>query len=292
MITESQWTNRLSLSPHTNMRKVIDVSAFESEQLESFLRASPANRAVLTDYAGLETFQRNGPQYIQRAFSMLKAYDNQVVVLNPTAHNSRLRPKRKGIESRLIDERSTKGFRTFVQHLEELISSRDSRALEQLEAKRRKAVAQMDRLLADVTKLNHPRDGILAIGLNYPPELLDAIRARRPLPPDFHETAASHVLQITRATMDKLFPGVKLAVEDVFYSFPFRFNLAMYSMNFFWTATGDVTTAPAKKVRNDATDMTYVAYATFFDGIITDDSKLAAAYNLTKGFLRTVFRVE
>jgi len=67
--------------------------------------------------------------------------------------------------------------------------SRDSRALEQLEAKRRKAVAQMDRLLADVTKLNHPRDGILAIGLNYPPELLDAIRARRPLPPDFHENS-------------------------------------------------------------------------------------------------------
>lgn len=32
----------------------------------------------------------------------------------------------------------------------------------------------------------------------------------------------------------------------------------MYCLNLFWTATGDVTTAPTDKVRNDAMDMTYV----------------------------------
>ncbi len=81
------------------------------------------------------------------------------------------------------------------------------------------------------------------------------------------------------------------SAPDVFYSYPFRYATAMYCLNLFWTATGDVTTAPTDKVRNDAMDMTYVAYATFFDGLITRDAKLRALYVLTKDFLTTVFKV-
>jgi len=55
--------------------------------------------------------------------------------------------------------------------------------------------------------------------------------------------------------------------------------------------TGDVTKAPAELLRNDATDMTYVAYATMFDGIITEDRKLAAIYDLSRRLLSQILGV-
>lgn len=91
--------------------------------------------------------------------------------------------------------------------------------------------------------------------------------------------------------MAQLFPNKELRAADILYSYPFRYATAMYCLNLFWTAVGDVTKAPTNKVRNDATDMTYAAYATFFDGIITCDEKLAAVYRLTTAFLTGVFHV-
>lgn len=271
------------------MKKIIDVSAFESPQLEAYLRARPTNYAILTDYAGIETFQRDGVENIRRAFRLLAAFPDQVIVLEPTHVISRLRPRSKGIQGRLIDKESTASFRQFVVLLNSANDAHAANVLRQIEDRRRKAKAQLDIFMADAEKLSDRENGIFAIGLGYSPAVLAAIRSRARLPPNFHRDVAGHVVQITRATMDKLFPGDETKVDNVLYSFPFRFSLAMYCMNLFWTATGDVTTAPSKKVRNDATDMTYVAYATFFDGVITDDSKLAAAYDLTRGFLGRVF---
>ena len=149
----------------------------------------------------------------------------------------------------------------------------------------------MDIFTGDASKLSDRQTGLFAVGLSYPKDVLAIIRSRRPLPQDFHRNAAGHILQLTRATMKSLFPGDEPSVEEASYSYPFRYNVAMYCMNLFWTATGNVTAAPPKKVRNDAMDMTYVAYASFFDGVITEDSKLSAAYDLTVDFLTRVFNL-
>jgi hypothetical protein len=120
---------------------------------------------------------------------------------------------------------------------------------------------------------------------------MSAIRSRSPLPPGFHEGIRGHIIAVAQETLKRLFPQSVQTFPNAYYSYPFRYTLSMYALNLIWMATGDVKTAPADLLRNDATDMTYVAYATMFDGIITEDRKLAAIYGLSRRLLCQVFGV-
>lgn|GEM_PF-1783143 len=74
--------------------------------------------------------------------------------------------------------------------------------------------------------------------------------------------------------------------EDVVYSFTLRFILANYVLALFWGVQGGLATAKKHTVRNDVTDTSYSAYATFYDGLVTNDKKLDAVYRNTRVLLR------
>lgn len=48
-------------------------------------------------------------------------------------------------------------------------------------------------------------------------------------------------------------------------------------------------TAPDAKIMNDYTDMAYAAYATFYDGLLTEDKKLDEIYAFAARMMRRVF---
>lgn len=270
------------------MEKVIDVSAFQAAELESFLAASKQNRAVLTDFAAIETFKREGVSNIQNAFRIFGLFPTQVLVLKPTGAISRLHPRRKGLRRRLIDENATSKIGGFLSALASAQTPSAQAILEQTRQKQLRAAQFVAQLTKDAEVL---RRGIIELSRAFPPGLLDTIRARAPLPADFHQVAAGHIVLLTKASMKQILPGQTYSPEELSYAYPFRYNAAMYCLHLFWAAAGGIESATADKLRNDATDMTYVAHATFFDGLITRDGKLAALYNLTSGFLTKLFRV-
>jgi hypothetical protein len=52
-----------------------------------------------------------------------------------------------------------------------------------------------------------------------------------------------------------------------------------------WLSEGGYDGLPIQKLQNDIIDTAYVAYATYFDGLLSNDNKMNEIYLLTKAFL-------
>jgi hypothetical protein len=60
----------------------------------------------------------------------------------------------------------------------------------------------------------------------------------------------------------------------------------MYLWALRWIAVGGAKSTKPEKIRNDMVDLFLAAYATFFDGLLTSDRKLAALYRDADRLLR------
>lgn len=83
------------------------------------------------------------------------------------------------------------------------------------------------------------------------------------------------VLQISRLMFSnhprgKFIPDKK----EVFNTFIFRFALSAYVLALRRISFGGADKVKAEKLRNDLVDMTFAAYASFFDGLLTEDKRL------------------
>jgi hypothetical protein len=72
-------------------------------------------------------------------------------------------------------------------------------------------------------------------------------------------------------------------------TFIFRYSLACYLLSIEWIVDGGVQNANPKVLANDTVDMNYVAFATYFDGVLSLDRKMLAVYEDASLFLQTVF---
>jgi hypothetical protein len=72
-------------------------------------------------------------------------------------------------------------------------------------------------------------------------------------------------------------------------TFIFRYSLACYLLTIRWIGDGGVENAKPKVLANDVVDMNYVAFATYFDGVLSLDSKVLGVYEEASLFLHTVF---
>jgi hypothetical protein len=60
-------------------------------------------------------------------------------------------------------------------------------------------------------------------------------------------------------------------------------------LNLEWGTKGGLEGASPKTIRNDVTDMSYVAYASLYDGLITNDEKMEGIYRNSLKLLSTLF---
>lgn len=72
---------RLSLFP---MRTVVDSNFLQSDGLRAYLSKSPANMAVLTDYAAMEAHKPDTLEMLYRSMAIVAEFPRQVIVLKGT----------------------------------------------------------------------------------------------------------------------------------------------------------------------------------------------------------------
>lgn len=267
------------------MKKVIDAGAMRSPELERFLSSS-TNYAIVTDYASMESLKGNASKNIERSLRTLSKYPKQVVVLKSTYEITKLRPRKTGIHSRFTDTKQTKGFSEFSAAIKRQEGNGTLVDFD-LAFKSLRSNQHFDRLAQSAETI---RRGISITASSYSENDMYLLRSKKPLSPDFIDRIRRDILHVTALHFRDASAFSELpTVGDAFYSFPFRYALCSHALTIRWISEGGYENVSIKKIKNDFTDMTYAAYATFYDGLLTKDRELRQVYQTSKWLLQRVF---
>lgn len=253
------------------MHLVIDSSQLHSPKLREFFELSVSNRAVLIDFVGMEAYKDGTLNGVFESMSVVSDFPTQVIVLKGSAKICGLCGRRKGLQRRLIDESQTRNFPEHVRALR-LAQEGNSHVQRQLMELRRDANDHLDKMLKDAESM---RDAFDSLGKEYNKDERAILRDRRSYTPKMVDKFAKKLLEISGMVFRDS-PHIRRApsVEELPNTFIFRVTLASYLLAITRSAYGNVDRTNPVNIRNDLVDMMFVAYGTFFDGILSEDKNV------------------
>jgi hypothetical protein len=263
--------------------KVVDQNYLREPNAELHRFLSSGNLAVLSDYATMEVYKGNSLLNIRRSLEIVSKYPDKVLVLRPTQVVIRVTQAGKRPAARLlIDSELTSDFGDFCSQVYALDQTRLSPELALFESKSRQAndfyrdrldFAQMVLDAIDTYRIAFSREEfkIIRKGVTFTPELLDKME--------------DHVFAVAMRFM-QLNGFLLRTARQATHNFIFRWSVAAYFLVIGWLSDGGYQALPLQKMQNDIIDMTYVTYATYFDGLLSKDNKMMEIFRLTKAFLR------
>jgi hypothetical protein len=268
------------------MQLVVDSNQLQGDRLRSFLSKSPANVAVLTDYAAMEAHKGDTLSSIFRSMSVLGEFPRQVVVLKGTALVCGLRGRPAGLQRRLVDQSQTAGFPEYIRHLK-LAKAGNRRFEKRLLELGRDATAHLDRMLGDACEVGK---SIAAIGATLTKDERSAIRRGEAYSSSFVDKTVRRVIEFSGALF-RMHPNANRvpSYEELPNTFLFRAALCAYLLAHEWSAQGGAKDARPETIRNDIVDLYFAAYATYFDGLLTDDCKAGRIHQEARIWLSALF---
>ncbi|NMY09170.1 hypothetical protein HBO38_12070 [Pseudomonas veronii] len=268
------------------MQMVVDSNQLQNPQLRAFLEASTANRAILTDYAAMEALQGNAVKSMVNAMSIVGDYPDQIIVLKTTQSICQLSGEADGLQRRLIDTSQTSGFAEYIRKLK-VAESGYQPMVDELLKMARDATEQLNRMLLDAAEVA-PIFGDLSAGFNK--EERRIIRDNAPLTMTMVDTLIKSVIDVS-CEIFRTHPNAphKVTYEQLPNTFIFRNSLCCCLLALEWTAIGGAKDAQRHKIRNDMIDSHFVTYATYFDGLLSDDAKALRMYSRAKEVLERAF---
>jgi hypothetical protein len=266
---------------------VVDSNHLQSPQLRRFFAKAPANHAVLTDYVAMEAHQGNTLANITRRMAIVGEFPRQVLVLKNTTIVCGLRGRASGLQRRLIDDRQTRDFALYIRRL------RDARAgnlsfQRQLLERGEAATQHLHRMQEDAQTLA----GILRdVTQAFTKDERRLVRFDAPYTPEMIDKLVKVVIHIS-AHLFKGHPnvGFRPTYEELPNTFIFRASLCMFLLSLHWVAMGGFENASTTTMRNDMVDMNIVAYATYFDGLLSSDTKACRIHLDARLLLMALFK--
>ncbi|PRW84024.1 hypothetical protein C7A11_28050 [Pseudomonas simiae] len=268
------------------MQLVLDTNQFKSPRLNAFLSKSAKNRVVLFDYSAMEMYKAGGIAAILEQMEILGRFSDQVIVLKDTMSVCAQRGRRAGLQRRLIDKKHTNIFRGFVSALEEARAG-DEKKIKQVEAHKNSSAAQMLRVLDDAATMGLAFPKLLE---NYSKEERARIKGGDLYSSDIVNKIMDEVLSISAMVLHQ-HPSVRYwpSFEELPYTFIFRLVFCTYLLALDRAVVGLPSNIRPESIRNDLIDMYFVAYGTFFDGVMSSDRRVNRIYEqvdlLLKGLL-------
>lgn len=264
------------------MRKVVDAGYLRRDELVKYLGASRRNEIVLIDYACMESLQgRSTINFFEQTKRILR-FPEQILILKGTRAVCRLALRSSGLQRRMIDHEQTNSFRAYCRR--QMRGGHSSRLVEpEVLAKSDLASRHIDSLCDSHSTIQR---GYAEIQGVLGQDVLSSLRSNTPLTARQFEHVAKMVLLFSAILMrdhpDSTF------VEDYSLAqnhFLFRHAISSYALMLDWFAQGGFETVNVKRFRNDMIDSIYVAYSTFFDGLLTRDEKMKRVRRSTMVFL-------
>ncbi len=261
-------------------RKVIDSNMLRDPKLQDFLVSSRENYAVLCDYVIMEAYKtENSRQNIIDFFDILSRFPEQTIVLKNTGAICGLNSRGSGIQKRFMCRNQTQEFRSFCKKIKlvqgglinidrsiEEHSLAAKKHLNLLEERYKTLPQQFYEIENDFTSKDID---VIRKNLVYPPELVDKI--------------IKTVIEIS-GYLFGLHPNVEKLppFEDLQNTYIFRHAVCHYFVCIEWIASGGLRNRNSKKLLNDVVDMNIITYASFFDGLMTNEIKMKKRYKMLK----------
>ena len=206
---------------------------------------------------------------------ILSEYPKQVIVLKETQKVCGLRGRRAGLQRRLIDEGQTQGFGKYCRDIE--AAERGDMVLQKkILDHGRVATEHMKRMLSDVADMPGAlRD---AAGTFTDTEV-KIIRKGSCFTDEITKTFVENILLLA-VIFFKDHPRVTNlpSEEELPNTFIFRSALCAQILILNWISVGSPHRVKPEKMRNEIVDINFATYASFFDGILTEDKKLESIY--------------
>lgn len=268
------------------MRVVIDSNQLQNPQLKKFLDTSKTNRAILTDYAAIEAYQGNTLLSILNSMSILGNYPNQVIILKNTQSICQLSGRAAGLQRRLIDDSQTSGFAEYIRKLNKAKSGYEP-LVNEIVQHGKAAAQQLNRMLTDSAVMGQAFDDL---GKDFTKDERRRIREDEPYTNNMIDKLVSAVMMISEEIF-RTHPKAphKVTYEQLPNTFIFRNSLCCYLLALEWSAQGGAKNAQHSKIRNDMIDSHFVTYATFFDGLLSDDAKAIRLHKKARYILAVAF---
>lgn len=266
------------------MRIVIDSNRMQSDELEIFLSLSPNNKAVLTDYAAMEAFQGDTLISIQGSWSVLRHFPKQLMILKGTRQAGLVDPYSAGMADRFASKSETKGALDFARVLDSATAG-DWFAQKQLLQRGEWANDHMAQMLLKADDM--------AISIEEFCDVFTETELRRVRRGEEWkcETAekfldlVAHLTELSfKAHPSKpKWPRGRHIVNHFLYRHTFTYCIYMMEL----VKRGTVT-RKAQLVRNDAVDVIFATYATYFNGFMSMDEQASIIHRISRGMLKQV----
>jgi hypothetical protein len=270
------------------MHLVIDSNCLRDERLRAFLTAGQTHVAVLTEFVAREAFKGNALATITESMAVLADFPVQVLVLKGGENLLSVTGEADGLRDRLIDKEETRAFPGFVQDVERAKRG-DRDVLKQIERRGHWANEHFELLVEESPDI---RDAMAEIwGCATADErahLRDGGVMSLRLQQRFRDVLVRMFAEVqTAGFAPKADTVSKWANTPVFRTFA-----AVLLMGLHRHADGGLYQRPAQKIGNDFVDMSIVACATYFDGVMSFDRNVVLMYEGTKALLRDMFNAD
>ena len=154
----------------------------------------------------------------------------------------------------------------------------------------RQSTAAQEELNTVVASVQRVLEGRLDVANTYTNADVRAIRARDRLPQSLKERFTQNVCALYwLLTRDH--PRVRdlpKNFDDACNLYLFRYALCAHIWTLEWVAAGSNEQSNVSRVRNDLVDLLIAVYGTYFDGLMTQDRKLADIHAIARFMLQTM----
>ncbi len=270
------------------MRQIIDANCLASALLEKYLKSNSKNMAVLTEIAGMEMYKGDPLKNICHSIKVLCQYPTQVIVLKGARQiiKENQTPSILNLEL-FIDKDQTEHFSEFCEVIKQAENGNPN-AITAIVTLGKNAAAEMKRLRQDAIKT---AEGMAIAIDGFNPKHLKILRKQDPIPKDLADKLIKDIFVLTALLIRKHPDTTQVpTAQELRNTYIFRYSLCSYLLELDWLERGGLNKVNPDRLRNDLIDMSYAAYATLFDGIISKDIKLNRIYQMANYFINHVFK--
>lgn len=257
---------------------VVDSNYLQSGKLIDYL-SKPENQVILPDQVSYEAFGSD----IYKSLRILSRYPNQVLILKRTNTVTKQSFRGSGLQKRMIDYTDTKRFKRISKQILNP-SLRTKEFLTSINIQQTEVREDLERIKNEASKMGQQISDYFS-----PMTKQEAKHLRASLPYN-SEVQSLLFTRIEKMTLQVLSGHSNITrqknCKEFYNSYLFRSCVCFYFLAQEWHLNGGLTDVKPKTMMNDMLDMQIAAYATYFDGFLSNDLKAKRIYKISNDFIK------